>query len=113
MVANKYVARRWQRAREYTLSQVSRMGRGRYTIPSSYGGRYTVNVVFHNDRLVWAHCNCCDCGQEQWHGVDICKHVLAASLIEYLTYKLRVALRVFDPNTPLRNVLRAVQQDRQ
>ena len=81
---DRYLARRWKAAKEYTTEQVVVVSatRGLYRVASSGGGWYSTQAILHKGILVFARCTCLDFGEVHLHGVPICKHVLAAALAQ-------------------------------
>ena len=78
---DKYIARRWDRAKAYTQGQVVQLDDGSYwSVQSLREDWHTVSVRFTDSKLSYAHCGCADHGECQLHGVPVCKHTLAAAI---------------------------------
>lgn len=81
MLMDKYLARRWRKAREYDAQDVVRLDKIWWSVKSSNGGWYNVSVILSpQGKLRHAWCRCADHGECHYCGVPVCKHVLAAAL---------------------------------
>ena len=87
---DKYLARRWKRAQQYTTAQVAPCAgihtptplhyKGWWYAPSSMGGEWHTHAHVRDGVLYASACNCPDYGECTWNGVPVCKHVLALAL---------------------------------
>jgi len=88
---DKYLARRWKRAQQYTIAQVNgRLEvyddngngsmRAKWYAPSTQGGEWDTHATIVGGTLTRTLCTCPDYGECTWMGIPVCKHTLALAL---------------------------------